>query len=179
MIPETEMDQALHLYRCVEFPYKWEEAGIYMKGWSLVDSVLWSQNDGNMQFLASEYDPKDDFYTRYHAYELQRADGQIKCRDLGRISDKYTLRSRMAGPVIEDKVPLAIVQRSTPGIYGYSIQFCKKEEYLPGRIVKEILPSDLIGMGHKLLGVHTYSRSSHYEMLDIQYLIYNKDKWRK
>ena len=141
--------------------------------------MLWSQNDGNMQFLASEYDPKDDFYTRYHAYELQRADGQIKCRDLGRISDKYTLRSRMAGPVIEDKVPLAIVQRSTPGIYGYSIQFCKKEEYLPGRIVKEILPSDLIGMGHKLLGVHTYSRSSHYEMLDIQYLIYNKDKWRK
>ena len=45
--------------------------------------------------------------------------------------------------------------------------------------MKEILPSDLTGMGHKLLGVHTYSRSSHYEMLDIQYLIYNKDKWRK
>lgn len=48
-----------------------------------------------------------------------------------------------------------------------------------GRIIKELLPSDFANMGHKLLGVHTYSISSHYEMVDIQYLVYNKDKWRK
>ena len=179
MIPETEMDQAVHLYRCVEFPYVWESAGSFMKGWRLVDSVVWRRDDGNVQFLASEYDPKDDFYTRYHAYELRRAGEQIDFRDLGRVSDEYTLMSRMAGPVIEDEVPLAIVQRSTSGIYGYSLQFCEKGEQIPGRMIKELLPSDFTNMGHKLLGVHTYSRSSHYEMVDIQYLVYNKDKWRK
>ena len=179
MIPETEMDQSVHLYRCVEFPYVWESAGAYMKGWRLVDSVVWNQEDDKIQFLASEYDPKDDFYTRYHAYELRRAGEQIDFRDLGRISDEYTLMSRLAGPVIEDEAPLAIVQRSTPGVYGYSIHFCEKGEQIPGRIIKELLPSDFANMGHKLLGVHTYSRSSHYEMVDIQYLVYNKDKWRK
>ena len=97
MIPETEMDQALHLYRCVEFPYKWEGAGIYMKGWSLVDSVLWSQNDGNMQFLASEYDPKMIFIPDIMHMSFQRADGQIKCRDLGRISDEYTFEIKNGG----------------------------------------------------------------------------------
>ena len=179
MIPETEMDQFINLYRCIEFPYRWEKAGKFMKGWRLVDSVVWDKTEDRIRFLASEYDPEDAFYTRYHAYELRKEDGRIDARDLGRISDSFTLKSRLAGPVIEEEMPLIPVQRSTSGVYGYSVQFCKKGEKEPGEQVKELLPSDFQGMGHKLLGVHTYSKSSHYEMLDIQYLVYNKNKWRK
>ena len=180
MIPETEMDQAVNLYHCIEFPYVWENMGKFMKGWRLVDSVVWNRDDDAVQFLASEYDPTDVFYTRYHAYELRRTGDHIDFSDLGRVSDKYTLASRMAGPIIiEEDVPIAITQRSTPGIYGYSLQFCEKDEKIPGRIIKELLPSEFTNMGHKLLGVHTYSKSSHYEMLDIQYLVYNRNKWRK
>lgn len=179
MIPETEMDQSVHLYQCLKFPYIWEEVGNFMKGWRLVDSVVWKKDCDKVQLLASEYNPTDDFYTRYHAYEIYRDGNQIVCRDLGRISDEYTLRSRMAGYVIDSEVPLAIVQRCTSGIYGYSIQFCEQNAQVPGRIVKELLPTDFKNMGHKLLGVHTYSNSSHYEMLDIQYLVYNRNKWRK
>lgn len=179
MIPETEMNQSVNLYRCTEFPYQWEKAGEFMKGWRLVDSVVWSDEESRVQLLASEYDPEDDFYTRYHAYELHRSGDQIEAADLGRISDSYTLMSRMAGPVIEGDAPLVPIQRSTSGVYGYSVQFCRKEEKAPGGCVKELLPADFRKMGHKLLGVHTYSRSSHYEMIDIQYLVYNRNKWRK
>ncbi|MDO4304780.1 MAG: hypothetical protein Q4D94_12790 [Bacillota bacterium] len=179
MIPETEMNQSVNLYRCTAFPYQWEKAGEFMKGWRLVDSVVWSNEESRVQLLASEYDPKDDFYTRYHAYELHRRGAQIEAADLGRISDSYTLMSRMAGPVIEEDTALVPIQRSTPGIYGYSVQFCRKKENVPGECVKELLPADFYNMGHKLLGVHTYSRSSHYEMIDIQYLVYNRNKWRK
>lgn len=179
MIPETEMNQSINLYRCVEFPYQWEKAGEFMKGWRLVDSVVWNKDKNRIQFLASEYDPEDIFYTRYHAYELQRKGDQIEDSDLGRISTSYTLMSRMAGPIIEEDIPLAPIQRSTSGIYGYSVQFCKKDERVPGGQIKELLPTDFCNMGHKLLGVHTYSQSSHYEMIDIQYLVYNRNKWRK
>lgn len=179
MIPETEMNQAVNLYRCTEFPYRWEKAGSFLKGWRLVDSVVWEKNENRMQLLASEYDPEDNFYTKYHAYELYRHENGIEARDLGKVSDHYTLMSRMAGPVIEKQPELAPVQRSTSGIYGYSVQFCEKDEKKPGKIIKELLPADFRDMGHKLIGIHTYSQSSHYEMLDIQYLVYNKNKWRK
>lgn len=179
MIPETEMNQSINLYRCVKFPYQWEKAGEFMKGWRLVDSVVWNKDKNRIQFLASEYDPEDNFYTRYHAYELQRKGDQIEDSDLGRISTSYTLMSRMAGPIIEEDIPLAPIQRSTSGIYGYSVQFRKKDERVPGGQIKELLPTDFCNMGHELLGVHTYSQSSHYEMIDIQYLVYNRNKWRK
>ena len=185
MIPETEMNQSVNLYHCVEFPYHWEKVGEFLKGWRLVDSVVWNKEDNRVRILASEYDPEDDFYTRYHAYELYKKDGHINVGDLGRESDIYTLKSRMAGPAIKGKMSLAPIQRSTSGIYGYSVQFCVKEEKVPGMQIKELLPADFNatrhnnGLGRKLLGVHTYSQSSHYEVIDIQYLVYNKDKWRK
>ncbi len=179
MIPETEMNQSINLYRCIEFPYQWQKAGEFMEGWRLVDSVVWNKDENRVQLLASEYNPEDNFYTRYHAYELHRSGEQIEAIDLGRMSNSYTLMSRMAGPVIEEAVSLAPVQRSTSGVYGYSVQFCKKGEKIPEECVKELLPSDFCNMGHKLLGVHTYSQSTHYEVIDIQYLVYNKNKWRK
>lgn len=185
MIPETEMNQSINIYRCVKFPYQWEKIGEFLKGGRFVDSVVWNKDKSRVLFLASEYNPEDDFYTRYHRYELSKKEGYISVSDLGRESDAYTLKSRMAGPVIEGKISLVPIQRSTPGIYGYSVQFCEKKEKIPGRQIKELLPVNFNsarhdnGIGHKLLGVHTYSQSSHYEVIDVQYLVYNKNKWRK
>lgn len=177
MIPETEENCSVNLYRCVSFPEKWEKAGEYLKGRKLVDSVVWDKGEDRICFLASEYNPEDDFYTRFYRYELLRKGNAVEVRDLGRVSSEYTLSSRMAGPVTEEQ--MAPVQRSTSGVYGYSVQFCKKDEEIPGQQVKELLPAEFEHMGHKLLGVHTYSQSSHYEMIDIQYLVYNKNKWKK
>lgn len=185
MIPETEMNQSVNVYHCVEFPGRWEKVGEFLKGCRLVDSVVWNKDENMIRLLASEYNPEDDFYTRYHGYELHEKEGHINVSDLGTESDVYTLKSRMAGPVIGEKMPLVPIQRSTSGIYGYSVQFCAKEEKVPGKQIKELLPADLNamrghnGIGQKLLGVHTYSQSTHYEVIDIQYLVYNKDKWRK
>ncbi len=185
MIPETEMNQSVNLYRCVEFPYRWEKIGEFLKGRKLVDSIVWEKEDDKVSILASEYDPGDVFYTRFYRYELYKKEGGIGVCDGEKGSDPYTLRSRMAGPVIGEKEPLVPLQRSTSGIYGYSVQFCKKGEKLPDKQIKELLPASFNGaehhngIGRKLLGVHTYSQSSRFEVIDIQYLVYNKNKWRK
>lgn len=185
MIPETEMNQSVNLYRCVEFPYQWKKIGEFLKGRRLVDSIVWDKEDDRVVILASEYNPDDDFYTMYYKYELFKEEGQIKVRDRGKVSDSYTLMSRMAGPVIVEKVDLVPVQRSTLGIYGYSVQFCERGEEFPDKQIKELLPADFNaarhdnGMERKLIGVHTYSQSSHFEVIDIQYLVYNRNKWRR
>ena len=179
------MNQSVNLYRCVEFPYRWEKIGEFLKGRKLVDSIVWEKEDDKVSILASVYDPGDTFYTRFYRYELYKKEGGIDVRDGGNGSDSYTLRSRMAGPVIGVKEPLVPLQRSTSGIYGYSVQFCEKGEKLPDKQIKELLPASFNGaehhngIGRKLLGVHTYSQSSRFEVIDIQYLVYNKNKWRK
>lgn len=179
MIPETEMSEHINLYHCTQFPYKWEKVGEYLSGLRLVDSIILSKNDKKITFLASEYKPEDDFYTRFHCYEMYKCGEEISIRDLGRISEDYSLNFRAAGPMIEDGTRLLPLQRSTSGIYGFSVQFNRYDEKLPGVLQKELLPGDVVIEGKKLIGVHTYSMSSHYEVIDIQYLVFNKNKWRK
>ena len=187
MMPETEMSGQLNLYRSTQIPYGWEKAGEFLQGVKLVDSIILEQDENKILFLASEYKKDDDFYTRFHEYEMEKADGTIFCRDMGRKNEDYALNARTAGPMIEDKGRLIPLQRSTSGIYGYSVQFTRYEGKLTGKfhgkllgkIEKELLPENIRIKGRKLIGVHTYSQSDHYEMIDIQYLVFNKNKWRR
>ncbi len=179
MLPETEMSESIHLYRCVQFPDQWEKAGEYLQGQRLVDSVILEKDESRIKVLASEYQEEDDFYTRFHCYEIRWEKGEIAVRDLGRLREGYTLDSRAAGPVIFDKTQILPLQRSTKGIYGYSVEFHELSGALPGRLIRELLPEDIAIKGKKLMGVHTYSCSTHYEVIDVQYLVFNKNKWRK
>ena len=97
----------------------------------------------------------------------------------GSNKDGYTYDSRTAGGVIENSIiPL---QRSTPGIYGYSIKFHSFKDAEIGKLRHEILPSTLhiAGNHKKLIGTHTYSQSSDFEVIDVEYLEFDRNKWIK
>lgn len=181
MIPETEMNRGINLYRCAKFPYAWEHVGRYLDGTRIVDTVVECVTDDHVRLLGSDFKKDDDFYTRFHAYSL-RLDGEgiISATDDGIMTQDYTLQSRMAGyPLDENGARIYPVQRSTSGIYGYSVMF--KKDHPTGReTVREILPSDvqseLPAGSPRLIGVHTYSRSDRYEVIDIQYLVKKSPK---
>lgn len=179
LLPETEMNDSLVLYRCTSFPDKWERAAQLLQGHKIVDSVLIKMEDKKASFLASEYDPEDPKLTRFCRFDLVKEETGISAVWHGTDHDEYTYDSRAAGRVIENRmIPL---QKSTPGIYGYSIQFHTIKDSKIQKLCREILPSDLhiAGKHRKLLGTHTYSQSSDFEVIDIEYLIFNKDKWKK
>ena len=48
------------------------------------------------------------------------------------------------------------------------------------KLRREILPSDLhiAGKHRKLLGTHTYSQSNDFKVIDVEYLVFNKEKWK-
>ena len=177
MLPETEMNCSVVLYRCREFPYKWEKIGEFLPGHKIVDSIVENMSEDRIAFIASEYNPEDDFYTRFCRYEMCFQDGKLQMVYKGLVTEEYTLESRMAGPLIDYSI--LPVQRSTSGIYGYSIKFKRWEDGKAGECIKEVLPKEITLNKRRmhLIGVHTYSRSSSYELIDIQYLVFNKDKW--
>lgn len=179
LLPETEMNDSLVLYRCTSFPEKWEKVAELLKGHKIVDSVLIKMEGNKASFLASEYNPEDPKLTRFCRYDLIKEEDAVSAVWYGPDREQYTYDSRTAGGIIEGCIiPL---QRSTPGIYGYSLKFhnFKNSKIRTKRC--EILPSDLriVGRYKKLIGVHTYSQSSDYEVIDVEYLVFVKDKWIK
>ena len=134
--------------------------------------------DNKASFLASEFDPEDPKLTRFCRFDLVKDSTGISAVWHGTDQDEYTYDSRTAGGVIENHIiPL---QRSTPGIYGYSIKFHTFMNSKIQKLRREILPSDLhiAGKHRKLLGTHTYSQSNDFEVIDVEYLVFNKDKWK-
>lgn len=172
MLPETSMDHAINLYRCVSFPDKWEHAARIMDGMKLVDTVVESQAADGIIFWTSEHQEGEGFYTRFRKFRIcHDATGDIVGEDLGAVGDEYTLKSRMAGYPLEREGHIVYpIQRSTSGVYGYSVEF-HRDEPLTGDLVREITPSSVrCDAGRRLIGVHTYSVSDRYEVIDVQYL---------
>lgn len=178
LLPETEMNDSLVLYQCASFPEKWEKAAELLQGHKIVDSVLIKIEDNRASFLASEYDPEDPKMTRFCRFDLVKEAAGISAVWLGADRNDYTYDSRTAGGVIENRIiPL---QRSTPGIYGYSIRFHDFRDSKIQKLCREILPSDLhiAGRHKKMIGTHTYSQSSDFEVIDVEYLVFVKGKWK-
>ena len=177
LLPETEMNEGLVLYRCTSFPEKWERAAELLQGHKIVDSVLIKAEDNKASFIASEYDPEDPKLTRFCRFDLVNETTGISAVWHGTDQDDYTYDSRTAGGIIENRIiPL---QRSTPGIYGYSIKFHSFKESEILELRREILPADLhiASRYKKLIGTHTYSQSSEYEVVDVEYLVFDRKKW--
>ena len=100
----------------------------------------------------------------------------MEATDLGLISEQYTLQSRMAGyPLNAEQADttgsvLYPVQRSTSGVYGYSVMF-REGDPDSGAVKSEMLPNSVLtDCKRRLIGVHTYSRSGKFEVIDVQYL---------
>ena len=178
LLPETEMNDSLVLYRCTSFPDQWEKVAELLQGHKIVDSVLIKMEGNKASFLASEYNPEDPKLTRFCRYDLVKETTGISAVWHGTDQDHYTYDSRTAGGVIENSIiPL---QRSTAGIYGYSIKFHTFKDSEIQKLRREIRPSDLhiAGRRKKLIGTHTYSQSSDFEVIDVEYLVFVKDKWK-
>ena len=179
LLPETEMNESLVLYRCTVFPEKWEKVAELLPGHKIVDSVLIKTEDCKASFLASEYDPDDPKMTRFCRFDLINETSGITAVWHGSNKDRYSYDSRTAGGIVENSIiPL---QRSTPGIYGYSIEFHSFKDAEIGELRNEILPSSLhiAGRHKKLIGTHTYSQSSDFEVIDVEYLVFDRNKWIK
>ncbi len=201
MIPESEMDNALNLYRCTEFPYRWEHAARFPETGKVVDTVAGSVTEDRVDLIGSEYKPEDDFYTRFKRFSLIKdREGRISVTAPELCTEEYTLHSRMAGyPIFlspsekrgeyaptpdsglitqvragkkeEELHSVWPVQRSTSGVYGYSVMFMADDPD-KGRILYELTPRTIKGMPRagRLIGVHTYSATPEFEVTDIQYL---------
>lgn len=72
MLPETGADHSLRLYRCVEYPAKWECVQRFEVGRELCDAIVTEQTPDSLQVLCSETKPENQLLVRYRRYTITK-----------------------------------------------------------------------------------------------------------
>ena len=189
MIPESSAEHTLTLYRCAEFPGKWEQAARFDVGCELCDTILLSAAGEALTLLCSETRPENQLYTRYRRFVLRRARpaGELGTGDevesgafvlepdepFNLQHREYGLGFRNAGPLFDlGGQTVRPTQISTRVDYGVYLQFlvrrgasevplCAAEPHIVQ--IAGLDPQDVVG-------IHTYCRDDTFEVIDARYL---------
>lgn len=183
MMPETSTAEKVILYRCIKFPEVWEKQQTFLNGRRIVDIVVKEIKGNEIHFLGSECSPDNDLMTKFCRFSLQERDGVFSASEETAFNcvQNYSWYSRCAGYPYSGLLPL---QRSREGIYGYSIIFAECDSVMEsGTVIKkaEITPGDIKLSNKKpgkIIGIHTYTRTHGYEVIDVEYMEYNPSKWK-
>lgn len=167
MIPESSASGQVRLYRCEEFPVKWEMVTVLLQQ-QTVDTTVFEQ-DGQLFLLTYLLCPGSE-RVKPQAYKLTLGEqNQVVPMDW---TDYDELKCRGAGPVFRagDKA-IRPAQSSEENRYGnsvllYEIQTCNPSytEEQKG----ELLPDSIMAKDVWFDGLHTYAVSEHYEAIDIR-----------
>lgn len=176
MLPETGNDHSLRLYRCVEFPGKWELAYRYdAHGAELCDSIFTEVTDEKLEILCSETLPQDQLQVKYRRFTITGEGENMTCTPDTAFNEvqSWNYTDRAAGPLctVGEKT-LRPAQVSTDIDYGVALQFWHVTENAE-------TPDAYIGCDDvrvegiarsNMVGVHTYGHDSKFEIIDLRYL---------
>lgn len=179
MIPETGDDRSVILYRCAEFPHKWERAVRFEAGAELCDTILLDQTPETLTLLCSEVKPDNGFFTRWRRRILQKSEEGLTLT----ADDAFDLRWREYGLGYRNAGPLFAyggqtvhaAQISTRVDYGVSLQFFvrggangEKETPLCAVGPRSVTVTGVDG--RNIIGIHTYCRNARWEVIDLRVL---------
>lgn len=164
MIPETQDQGVIYIYKAVEFPNKWEIEKILLDDGHYADSTLLKNND-NLYLITSEvYAPEDVLTTTMKIFEV--AEDRCIFEETGREN------TSLAGPVIKYKDMLIKPTQKCVNSYGEAtiLSELKSVEPYKEEYIKTILPDAInVGNAYSIGGTHTWGMSEHYEVVDVWY----------
>lgn len=180
MIPETEGDKAINIYKMGNNIEQWNKIVRYpLEG--IVDTAVLKEDDKLVLVTSKEYD-ENVRMSKSVAYVIEDFP---KCKKIKNISDEYfknrefSYRDRNGGNIIVEKDrKYRVIQNSTEKIYGRDISI--KLFNTPGEekeilriTAKDIKTKNKICKSKDLLGIHTYNTDGKYETVDLYYESYS------
>ena len=168
MIPETGKNKTIELYRCTDFPYKWEFVKNIMADVSAVDTTLFFSN--NKCWLFTSIDKTGNISGNSTELFLFYSDDIFSDKweshpDNPIVSDVRTARPAGKFFIHEDK--LYRPSQNCSGRYGRGFnisQVTKLTEYeYSETLISEIEP----GWDKKLKGMHTFNSDGDFTVIDV------------
>lgn len=173
MMPETNQARRLEVWRCVEFPLKWELYSTALEGQSAADSSLtFFQGRWWLFTNLSDFHAYEDHCSELHVFEV---DGPALSRIVPHKRNPVVIDStlaRNAGRMFERNGRLyRPSQRNERGIYGYGLNIMEIEQLdldtYRERCIRTITPDFKPG----LMGCHHFDAGGGRYVIDARLMI--------
>lgn len=187
IMPETSENKSLNLYRCIEFPYRWEKEEEFDIEAELVDAIIIDKSDYCLRILAAQTDITEPLRTRFQVYTIEKQHDGCTIFPYTDYNEKqfFTYDTRNAGCLFKVNGELRHpVQVSTEVTYGVRVDVyhyrdvsqIHSKEFLLGSIKTENILINGI-KPEKMIGIHSYCRDNHMEIIDVKYYQFSLKKW--
>lgn len=166
MIPETAGNNTIEMYRCIDFPLKWELHKVLMKNVYAVDSTIFKHNDKYWLFCnIREYEGAsslDELFLFYSDSLLESEWTSHPCNPI--ISD--VSQSRPAGNIFlhNDKI-FRPSQNSAKG-YGHGMKINEVTELTTSAYHENVVQSIYPNWEKDLISTHTLNHGNRLTVID-------------
>ena len=165
MIPETQSNNSIEIYRCNDFPFSWEFYKTIDGNIQAVDTIVLEQNESSVVLLTSIIDGGSCIVENWKIY----LDSDFNFVSKEKVKDFNDYGNRNAGKIFTNGG-----KKIRPG------QDCRNGEYGVGIVFYEVSSSSEIEIAYKTPkdfgisntkydGCHTYNSSSLFETIDLRY----------
>ena len=166
MVPESHQSNSIRLYKCIEFPGKWQYDGNLMPDINAVDTIIVTHNSISYLLTSTESDvgvDKRSALCVYFANEATKINGWSSL-DKNPVSIKAN-GGRNAGNIVASQGSLFRVGQNNANSYGESISVFKileisKESY------EEVLYTKIEPKLPFEFRIHTFNTDSNYAVYD-------------
>ena len=166
MIPESSGNHTIELYKCIDFPLKWELHKIIMKDVNAVDSTILKHNDKYWLFCnitenegASSL---DELFLFYSDSLLNHEWISHSCNPI--VSD--VSQSRPAGNIFKNNGKIFRPSQNSAKGYGHGMKINEIVELTTNTYREETVQSIYPNWSNDLLSTHTINKSKKLSVID-------------
>lgn len=178
ILPETSEASNIKIYKAISFPDKWVMEKVLVDDLFTCDTIIGKDFSGKDFLLTSEMYresvPNNNYASCWVKNVLYPLDDNMKVKGIGTLVAEGDYGIRNAGQFInKDTKVYRVGQNCLKRQYGKGIVLYEVESFDP-YIENEIFAIDcndftnhiIKRTGNKIIGVHTYNCSEHYEIID-------------
>lgn len=166
MIPETEANKSIELYKCIDFPMKWEYYGKIMEDVSTVDTTIFNHNNKWWMFTGIKENNgasnSDELFLFYSDNPL--SDKWIHHGKNPIVSD--VRQARPAGKIFSINNKIYRPSQNGSNYYGYGISLNQIEKINEKEYEEKIITSILPNWDKNITGVHTFQYDKGLSIID-------------
>ena len=166
MIPETESNNNIELYKCTDFPKKWEYHGEIMNNVNAVDTTIFNYNDKWWMFTGMKENlgsSNSDELFLFHSDNPLSNDWESHSSN-PIISD--VRQARPAGKIFSFKDDIYRPSQNSSKFYGYGISVNQINNITKNEYQETIVTSILPNWDNNISRVHTFAYDDGLSMID-------------
>jgi len=169
MIPESKQNKNIQLYKCIDFPYKWDLETILMDNVGAVDTVIIEKDNKYWLFTNMIANEGASFIDELYLFSSDSlVSNQWKSHPLNPIVSDVK-NARMAGRLFTINNILYRPSQNCSNHYGYGVQINQVLELTENRYKEKIVDSLFPDFDDRIKSIHSLSVLRDISIIDAQY----------